>query len=124
MLEEPLGGVGWMVLGSENLSGRRAARCAELDSLPLSRLQLHLPRLGIHWLPEQCVRFGLDEIEARCLVDLSRRLQLRVRPEDNFLIARLARESDDLVDEPRSDAEAACGRLYQEQSQLRESFAL
>src|SRR5437016_2593457 len=77
------------------------------------------PYLADEVVAEAVVRFARDPHIALLLVDRARPRQHAVRPQADAPVARSAREAVAFLDQPPADAEPACRRLDQQQTQLR-----
>src|SRR3982751_1776421 len=87
---------------------------------PPAFLQFQFPELADRLGPEGVVHLGPRQLlEARLSIDRPGGGQVRVRPEDQLLVARHPRECDALLHQPPSEAGAPGGRVNEEQAQLR-----
>src|SRR4051812_43206169 len=86
---------------------------------PPAFLQFQFPELADRLGPEGVVDLGPWQLlEARLAIDRARCGQVRVRPQDELLVAFGARKGDALLHEPFAEARAAGRRLKQQQPQL------
>src|SRR5947207_14555938 len=80
--------------------------------------QLELPGLGDEIVSETAMGFARRSRKSRLLIQTAGRRQVLLRPQDDALIARRAREAHTLPDQRASQAEAASLRLHHQQPQL------
>src|SRR4051812_47286894 len=92
---------------------------AHARAIRSSASQLALERLPHERMPEAAVRFFLRESESARLVDGTGGVEPTVGPQHDAPVAGGAGEREAFVDEPLAEAEAARGRLDQQQAQLR-----
>src|SRR6476469_7585655 len=101
---------------------RRVPRCrADEASAPTqSNLEFQFPCLGNEiFSPPAVVALLTDEFESALLVQMPGGVKFALRPQDDLLISRLAREAYALADQALADAQAACGWFDQQQPEFR-----
>src|SRR3954468_20077171 len=86
---------------------------------PPAFLQFQFPELADRLGPEGVVHLGPRQLfEARPAIDRARCGEVRVRPQDELLVAFGAGKGDALLHQPSAEARATGSRLEQQQAQL------
>lgn len=76
-----------------------------------SRLKIKIPSFCDKVETEAVMRFAADSPKSGGFVDAAGGIEMALRPERDFLVAGLARETDAFVHEAAADAEAARARF-------------
>lgn len=87
-------------------------------------LQVARPALAHEVVAEAVVPFLFNQLEAGSLVDAARPLEDVVGPQHHLAVAGAPREPQALVDQPGADPHSPCGRLDEQESQLRDAVLL